>query len=137
MPELPPLAVLPGHEVTNQPPARGDADLWADDPWLRAHLVANGGDAAAVAAHGARLGTVAMREAGRDANRHPPEVRLFDRGGRRLDEVAFHPAYHQLMTAGLEAGYAARAWEAAPGGHVTHAALVYLHPRSSPAPAVR
>jgi putative acyl-CoA dehydrogenase len=29
-----PRSSLPGHEVTNQPPARGDRDLWADDPVL-------------------------------------------------------------------------------------------------------
>ena len=28
----------------------------------------------------------------------------FDRAGRRLDEVAFHPAYHELMALGLGAG---------------------------------
>ena len=67
-----------------------------------------------------------MRAAGRLANRYPPELRLFDRGGRRLDEVAFHPAYHALMRFGIGAGYAAVAWDGAAGGHVAHAAMVYL-----------
>ena len=45
-----------------------------------------------------------MRAAGRLANRFPPELRAFDRGGRRIDEVAFHPAYHALMAIGVGAG---------------------------------
>ena len=37
-----------------------------------------------IAAFGATLGTADMREAGREANRYPPELRLFDRAGRRF-----------------------------------------------------
>jgi len=121
---------LATHDVTNQPPPRGDADLWADDPVLRDH--ARGADAGALAEFGAVYGRAATREAGRAANRTPPELRLFDAGGRRLDEVAFHPAYHDLMAAGLGAGYAAIPWEDAPGGHTTHAAMVYMASQAEP-----
>ena len=119
-----PEARLATHEVENQPPGAGDRDLWADDVVLRDH--AAGADAAALSAFGAALGREAARAAGRAANRHPPEAVLFDRAGRRLDEVRFHPAYHDLMRLGLEAGYAARPWQAGGGGHLTHAAMVYL-----------
>ena len=129
---LPPLSRLPGHEVTNQPPARGDTDLWASDPPLRAHLAANRGDAAPVAAQGALLGTAEMRAAGREANRRLPELRQFDAGGRRLDEVAYTPEYHRFLSAGLASGYAALPWEGGEGGHVAHAALVYLHSQVEP-----
>ena len=118
------------HEVSNQPPLRGDGDLWADDPVLRDH--ARGADAAALAAFGAVYGRAEMRETGRAANRAPPELRLFDAGGRRLDEVAFHPAYHALMDAGLGHGYAALPWEGAQGGHETHAAMVYMATQVDP-----
>ena len=53
-------------------------------------------------------------------------------GGRRLDEVQFHPAYHALMSAGIGAGYAALPWEGKPGGHATHAAMVYLTSQIEP-----
>ena len=129
---LPPRADLPTHEVTNQPPLRGDADLWSGDPVLREALAAAGGQAEPLADYGALLGRAEMREAGREANRHPPELVPFDRAGRRLDEVRFHPAYHRLMEAGVAAGYSAIAWEDAPGGHATHAAMVYLASQVEP-----
>ncbi|HAW47482.1 MAG TPA: DNA alkylation response protein [Roseovarius sp.] len=126
MPDSPARACLATHEVTNQPAPRGDLDLWAGDPALVTHAGAAGADAARLADFGASIGTAAMRAAGRDANRHPPEFVPFDAGGRRLDAVHFHPAYHDLMRVGIGAGYAAIPWEAAAGGHATHAAMVYL-----------
>ncbi len=39
---------------------------------------------------------------GEDANRYPPELQAFDRFGRRIDEVKFHPAYHRLMALAME-----------------------------------
>ncbi len=129
---LPPRARLGTHEVANQPDLPGDLNLWADDAPLREAVAREGGQEGALAPFGATLGRVEMREAGRLANRHPPELVLFDRGGRRLDEVHFHPAWHRLMAEGLEAGYAAIAWEGAPGGHVTHAATVYLMSQVEP-----
>ncbi len=119
---------LPTHEVTNQPPARGDRCLWADDPVLRDH--ATGADAACLAAYGTALGTVDIAEAARAANRQKPEPVLFDAGGRRLDEVRFHPAYHRLMELGLGHGYAGGPWTG--GSHVAHAAQVYLHSQVEP-----
>ncbi|MFC4668518.1 acyl-CoA dehydrogenase family protein [Seohaeicola nanhaiensis] len=127
-----PQSHLPTHDVTNQPPERGDADLWAQDAPLREAIAREGGQAEALAAYGATLGTAAMRAAAREANRVLPELRTFDRAGRRLDEVQFHPAYHQLMAAGIGGGYAAVAWEGGTGGHVTHAAMVYLHSQIEP-----
>ena len=125
---LPPDADLATHEVVNQPgPPPGD--LWADTPLVEA-VARHGGDTAHLSRYAAAIGTPEMREAGREANRHPPEARLFDRGGRRLDEVAFHPAYHRLLGAGLAAGYSALPWTG--GSHVTHAAMVYLTSQVEP-----
>ncbi|GGH40598.1 putative acyl-CoA dehydrogenase [Cribrihabitans marinus] len=123
---------LPTHEVTNQPPERGDVDLWASDPVLRGLAARTGAQTAPLVEYGRALGTADMRQAGRDANRNPPELRAFDRAGRRVDEVRFHPSYHQLMRLGTAAGYSAIAWEKAPGGHATHAAMVYLASQTEP-----
>lgn len=131
MTEVPPRTDLPTHGVENQPEARAPR-LWEDDLPLREAVAAQNGDVSAARTYSDALSGTALAEAGRDANRNPPEQRLFDRGGRRLDEVAFHPAYHALLSAGLENGYAALPWEGGPGGHVAHAAMVYLHSQVEP-----
>ncbi|RVT84266.1 DNA alkylation response protein [Rhodobacteraceae bacterium CCMM004] len=127
---IPPTDRLETHEVTNQPPVRGDVDLWARDPVLRTY--AGGGDGATLARHGAELGRAVWAETAREAERPGPELRLFDAGGRRLDEIAYSDAYHRLIALGLGAGYAASGWEGRAGGHVTHAAMVYLHSQVEP-----
>ena len=121
-----PRSALATHDVENQPAERGDLDLWAGDLPLREAAAGADAQAWVLAAFGAAAGTEELRAAGRLANRFPPELRVFDRSGRRLDEVAFHPAYHELMRFGIGAGYSAIAWDGGSGGHATHAAMVYL-----------
>ncbi|MEE4117429.1 MAG: acyl-CoA dehydrogenase family protein [Paracoccaceae bacterium] len=132
MPETdpPPAAELATHEVTNQPEMGGERDLLASDPALAALAPAFGADMTALGLLAAELGREATREAARAAQRHKPELVTFDRAGRRLDEVRFHPAYHDLMRLGLEAGYAAGPWTG--GHHATHAAMVYLFSQVEP-----
>ncbi|MBI1171393.1 DNA alkylation response protein [bacterium] len=130
--ECDPTSDLGTHEVTNQPPARGDRDLWQADPALRDLARAFGAQPAVLSAYGHDLGRATAAEAASDANRYIPELCLFDRGGRRLDEVQFHPAYHQFMQLSVAAGYAAIAWEGMEGGHATHAAMVYLASQVEP-----
>jgi putative acyl-CoA dehydrogenase len=131
---LPPDGRSATHEVLNQPDAPGDRDLWAEDTALREQVARGGGDAALLAGHALWLGRADTAEAARASNRHGPELRQYDRAGRRLDEVTFHPAYHDLLKAGIGAGYACLPWEGPPraGGHLTHAALVYLHSQVEP-----
>jgi putative acyl-CoA dehydrogenase len=126
---------LETHTVLNQPPPLGDYNAFADDPVMQPRLFASGGplDEAAradqvahLARFGARCGSVEAREWGRLANENPPKLRAFDRYGHRLDEVEFHPAYHQLMELGLSHGVAGRAWTHPAGGHTAHAALMLL-----------
>jgi len=69
--------------------------------------------------------------AARLSHRNPPELRVVDRTGRRLDAVEFHPAYHQLMDTAYTAGVHALPWApdavaAGAGGHVARAVLSYL-----------
>jgi putative acyl-CoA dehydrogenase len=134
MAPLRPRKALETHDVVNQPPERGDLDLWDGDRPLREAVAAAGGapHVAALAAFGAEAGSAAMRAAGRLANRYPPELTVFDRAGRRIDEVSFHPAYHALMRFGIAAGYPSVAWTGGPGGHVAHAALVYMLSQTEP-----
>ncbi|MCX2721517.1 acyl-CoA dehydrogenase family protein [Roseibium salinum] len=121
------------HRVENQPPLRGDIDLFGSDPVLRDHLIGLGDTERHELAEYARLiGTQEMRGAAREANRYLPELQQFDRGGRRLDEVRFHPAYHRFMAVSCAAGYSAVAWEERPHGHLAHAAMVYLASQVEP-----
>lgn len=126
-----PRSVQSTHDVFNQPDLAAH-DLWAADPSLRYWAAKAGVQSDQVATFGAKAGSEEMREAGRLANRHTPELRLFDRNGRRLDEVSFHPSYHQLMDLGLSSGYAAAAWDGTPAGHATHATLLYMMSQIEP-----
>ncbi|MEM9755125.1 MAG: acyl-CoA dehydrogenase family protein [Pseudomonadota bacterium] len=123
-----PGSKLATHTVTNQPPARGPRDLWASDPVLRCHAI--GADAGHLARHGRVLGSEDIADAATEAHRVEPDLRVFDAGGRRLDEVRFAGGYHRLLKLGLGAGYAAGPWRG--GQHTTHAAMVYLHSQVEP-----
>ena len=129
-----PRTALETHEVENQPAERGDVDLWSTDRPLTEAVAREGGAdrAADLAAFGAEAGRAERREEGRLANRYPPELRAFDRSGRRIDEVSFHPSYHAMLRLGISAGYPAIAWEGGAGGHVAHAAMVYLMSQVEP-----
>jgi putative acyl-CoA dehydrogenase len=124
-----PTTQLPTHTVTNQPPPLVDWDLWDTDAALRESVLrAGGADAAGrAAAFGRIVGQADVAELSRQANEHPPILRTFNRYGQRVDEVEFHPAYHELFDLAATAGVHNAPWAGEPGGsHVTHAALEYL-----------
>lgn len=121
-----PRSLLDTHEVFNQP-APAAQDIWSSDTPLRELMGAD----ATLAQLGATLGSAQAREDAHDAQTRLPELRSFDRNGRRIDEVHFHPGYHRLMALGLESGYAAIAWEEG-GSHARHAAFMYLFSQIEP-----
>ena len=62
-----------------------------------------------------------------DANAHPPVLKTHSRFGERIDQVDFHPSYHQLMSASIAAGTHSLPWtEPRQGAHVARAALLYM-----------
>ncbi|WP_163558243.1 acyl-CoA dehydrogenase family protein [Halomonas sp. NO4] len=130
-----PRTQLATHRVTNQPPPSHDRDFLADDPPLREALgrAAPAWVSARLAPLGRAVGSDHVQGLGEAANRHPPQLRLFDRHGRRLDEVAYHPAYHELMALACEGGWHAVAWqEEGNGGHQAHVAALYLLTQAEP-----
>ncbi len=73
---------------------------------------------------GALAGSARAIRWGFEANENPPVLRTHDRFGHRIDEVEFHPAWHELMQAGVAQGLHALPWrEPRPGAHVARAAM--------------
>ena len=61
---------------------------------------------------------------GAEANENPPQLRTHDRFGNRIDEVEFHPAWHELLSRGVALGMHALPWrEPEPGAHVARASM--------------
>lgn len=118
----------PTHEVTNQVPDLYGHDL-ADDPTVLAALRRAGADWAEPELHtlGRLAGTAEAAEWGRLANENPPVLRTHDRYGNRIDEVEFHPAWHELMRTAVSHGLHAAPWrDDRPGAHTARAAKFYL-----------
>ena len=117
------------HEVFNQAPPFGDVNLFACDPALREGLAREGAGWAEgeLERLGQTLGACAVLDLGRLANEFPPRLVNFDRGGHRVDELEFHPAWHELMRLLIEHGAHSLPWEAArPGAQVARAAAYLL-----------
>jgi putative acyl-CoA dehydrogenase len=117
------------HEVFNQAPPFGDVNLFGCDPALREGVEREGAGwaAGALEALGARLGSVEVLDLARLANEFTPRLVNFDRAGHRVDEIEFHPAWHQLMTLLIENGAHSLPWESPqPGAQVARAAAYLL-----------
>ncbi|WP_137388687.1 acyl-CoA dehydrogenase family protein [Rhodoligotrophos defluvii] len=124
-----PKTDLETHVVSNQPPELSDRNLFTTDPVFRAAALREGGDwlEQPLSTLGEEVGSEEVMSWGVAANRHPPELRAFDRFGRRIDEMSFHPAYHALMQLAMAHRIHDIAWTAnRPGGHVAHLALLAL-----------
>ncbi len=124
-----PRTRLSTHEVTNQPPPLQDYNLLDADAALLEGLEREGAGWALepLRAAGEEFGSERTIELGRLANRFTPELTPFDRFGHRIDEVRFHPAYHDIFEMGVRHGVHSLAWsEDRPGGHVAHMALEYM-----------
>ena len=129
MPPRQPISKFDTHEVTNQPPPLPEFNWFEADPILKQALQREGAAWASekVGAFGKLLGSEHTAELALAANRFPPELRTFDRFGRRMDEVEYHPAYHELMRLAKTHEVHSIAWTASrPGGHVAHMELEYL-----------
>ncbi len=118
------------HDVVNQSPPLEPYDLFSTDPVLGGAVEREGGvgDLDRLASFGRRVGTEEVFTWGHQANRNPPELLTHDRFGHRIDEVAYHPAYHALMDLSVSEGLHCLHYERGPGegGHVTRAALFFL-----------
>ena len=116
------------HEVLNQVPPLVDFDA-ADYATLREALIREGAGWAGgdVEGLGRLAGSAQAIEWGRLANTHSPVLHTHDRYGNRIDEVEYHPAYHELMNVAVGHGVHAAPWaDPRPGAHVARAAKEFV-----------
>jgi putative acyl-CoA dehydrogenase len=122
------------HEVVNQaPPLVGFST--ADEPALLEALRREGAGwgEREVSELGALAGSAPVQDQARWAEEQPPRLHTHDRFGHRVDEVEFHPAWHQLMTVAVEHGLHAAPWaDDRPGAHLVRAAKFYVWSQAEP-----
>jgi len=100
------------HEVTNQVPPLVGHDPVAGDAVLAEACLRYADQATldSLTDLGALAGSEQAQEWGRLADENPPRLRSHDRYGHRVDEVEFHPAWHELMGAAVGHGLAGAPW---------------------------
>jgi putative acyl-CoA dehydrogenase len=117
------------HDVFNQPPPLTDYNVFRSDLALTEALRLEGATAAfrELDELGLLAGSEQATTWGRLANEFPPRLRTHDRYGHRIDDVEFHPAYHELMRVATRYGLHASPWASADSAaHVSRAAKFYV-----------
>ncbi|MGA0566297.1 acyl-CoA dehydrogenase family protein [Rathayibacter sp. KR2-224] len=123
------------HEVTNQPAARVGVDEFeANLPLVegvRRHDAAWALDD--LSAIGRHVGTAEFQHAADLAHRYPPVLHTHDRQGNRVDEIEYHPAYHEVIASAVEHGAHTSAWaHPRAGANVARAAAFMLFAQVEP-----
>ncbi len=116
-------------EVSNQSPPLESYDLLGTDAVLLDAVRREGASwaEAELGALGRQLGQPETIALGHAANKNPPQLKIFDRFGHRIDEVEFHPAWHELLGIAVAAGLHSSPWaKPKPGAHVARAAGTYM-----------
>lgn len=119
---------VPTHEVANQVPPLVGYDV-AEDATLLTGLADEGAGWAADDLHrlGRLAGSAEVQEMARVVNECRPVLRTHDRFGNRIDEVEFHPYWHELMRTAVAEGLHAAPWSTAqPRPHVARAAKFFV-----------
>jgi putative acyl-CoA dehydrogenase len=116
------------HTVFNQAPPLENVDVFATNTPLVEAVEREG--AGWVTERASALGRFVGEAGGpqqlwgRLANENKPVLQTFDRYGHRIDEVEFHPAWHQLMRMGVEHELHSLPWTSEePFAHTARAAL--------------
>ena len=117
------------HVVENQPPELENINLFEQDNALKEAVEREGASWARdeISSFGEKVGQANYIELGFQANENKPVLHTHDRFGHRIDQVKFHPAYHQLMKTAIENGLHSSPWtDPRPGAHVARTAKCYL-----------
>ena len=114
------------HEVTNQVPPLPGYNVISADPALLEGIQrwGNAQDRTELEALGSLAGGAEVQTWGDQADGNPPVLHTYSPQGVRIDEVDFHPAWHQLMDTAVSHGLTAEPWTkpAHTGAHVRRAA---------------
>jgi putative acyl-CoA dehydrogenase len=114
------------HTVFNQAPPLEGVDVFSSNlPLVEATEREGAGWVRERASElGRFVGGEPQQQWGRLANENKPVLHTFDRYGNRIDEVEFHPAWHQLMTMGISHELHSLPWTSEePFAHTARAAL--------------
>jgi putative acyl-CoA dehydrogenase len=99
-------------EVANQSPPLTGSNAWRGDPLL-VQLAEEFSESVRKDLDG--LGRFVMTAEAQDlarlANTETPKLKTYDRQGRRIDLVEFHPAYHALLRRSVALGLHSSVWE--------------------------
>jgi putative acyl-CoA dehydrogenase len=115
------------HLVFNQPPPLEDFNLFTENRPLVEAVPREGAGWALPTLEllGEQAGTARSFRLGAEANENPPVLKTHDRFGNRIDEVEFHPAWHELMELSIAAGIHSLPWiEERPGAHTARASMM-------------
>ncbi|MCP5468800.1 MAG: acyl-CoA dehydrogenase family protein [Deltaproteobacteria bacterium] len=100
------------HEVLNQTPLLEEYNLFFSDLVLQEALVReeDAGASGKAKEFGQASGAAQVWQWGFQANENPPKLRSHNSQGYRIDQVEYHPAYHELMKFSLKNGLQSRPW---------------------------
>jgi putative acyl-CoA dehydrogenase len=114
------------HTIFNQTPPLTEYNLFTTDRALQEAVPREGAGWAMTELElaGAELGTSALCEHARLANRFTPVLHNFNAQGERIDAIEFHPSWHALMRGVTARGYHSGPWAHPPrsGAHAARAA---------------
>src|ERR1044072_163481 len=113
------------HDVFNQAAPLEDYNVYEADTVLREGVRREGAewDEERISAGGALAGGARLTPPGAPANGNPPRLKTHDRLGRRVDEVEFHPSWHELLGTAVEHELHSSPWkDPRPGAHVARGA---------------
>jgi putative acyl-CoA dehydrogenase len=117
------------HRVENMPPVLEGYNAFSGDVTLCEAVAREGAGWATdhLIQYGHACGSANWIRRGFEANRVRPVLETHDRYGHRIDEVVYHPAYHELMASSVAQGLTGSPWaEPGPGAQVARAAGIFL-----------
>jgi len=117
------------HAIKNMPSVLENYNTYKQDQALIDAVGANGGGWSEddLSRFGSLCGSEELIAWGAQANENKPTLHTHSRQGTRIDEIHFHPSYHQLMEVSTREGIHSSHWTAPKSGaHVARAAKSYL-----------